>query len=143
MPASRRESENAVGSYDVDVVVVNSAVVVAVSMTSSSSADIFRHLFPPLLLVLPLAREEKNDDDDDDARKREAQKWHSRRRLRVVILFDGATAARADIARMMCVILKMAKIFSLKTLIVVIIKSVSHPVVHVRVVVLVFKIFTC
>lgn len=109
MPASRRESENAVGSYDVDVVVVNSAVVVAVSMTSLSSArvDIFRHLFVVLLLVL-LARIEK--DDDDDARKREAQKWHSRR-LRVVILIGGATAARADIARMMCIILKMAKIF--------------------------------
>jgi len=72
MPASRRESENAVGSYDVDVVVVNSAVV-AVSMTSLSSAaarvEIFRHLF--LLLLLVLAREGK---DDDDARKREAQK---------------------------------------------------------------------
>ena len=107
MPASRRESENAVGSYDVDVVVVNSAVV-AVSMTSSSSArvDIFRHLFVVLLLVL-LAREEKDDDDDDDARKREAQKWHSRR-LRAFILTGGATAARADIARMMCIILKMA-----------------------------------
>ena len=99
MPASRRESENAVGSYDVDVVVVNSAVVVAVSMTSSSArVDIFRHLF--LLLLLVLAREGK---DDDDARKREAQKWHSRR-LRVVILFGGATAARADIARMICVL---------------------------------------
>jgi len=102
MPASRRESENAVGSYDVDVVVVNIAVVVAVSMTSLSSAaarvEIFRHLF--LLLLLVLAREGK---DNDDARKREAQKWHSRR-LRVVILFGGATAARADIARMICVL---------------------------------------
>ena len=115
-----------------DVVVI---AVVAVSMTSLSSADarveIFRHLCRRRRLLL--AREDDDDDDDD------AQKWHSRR-LRVVFLFGGATAARADIARMMCVILKMAKIFSLKTLI---IKSVSRPVVHVRVVVLVFKIFTC
>ena len=91
-----------------DVVVV--IAVVAVSMTSLSSAaarvEIFRHLFVVLLLVL-LAREEKDDDDDDDARKREAQKWHSRR-LRAFILTGGATAARADIARMMCIILKMA-----------------------------------
>jgi hypothetical protein len=111
MPASRRESENAVGSYDVDVVVVIIAVV-AVSMTSLSSADaarvdVFRHL--SLLLLLLLAREER---DDDDARKREAQKWHSRRLRTVVFLIGGAIAARADIARIISVILlKMAKIF--------------------------------
>jgi len=115
MPASRRESENAVGSYDVDVVVV--IAVVADSMTSLSSAaaarvEIFRYLF--LLLLLLLAREEKDDDDDDDA-----QKWHSRR-LRVVFLIGGATAARADIARINLYCIKSGGKFSptyLKTLI--------------------------
>jgi hypothetical protein len=117
MPASRRESENAVGSYDVDVVVV--IAVVADSMTSLSSAaarvEIFRHLF--LLLLLLLAREEKDDDDDDD--DDDAQKWHSRR-LRVVFLIGGATAARADIARINLYCIKSGGKFSptyLKTLI--------------------------
>ena len=116
MPASRRESENAVGSYDVDVVVV--IAVVADSMTSLSSAaaarvEIFRHLV--LLLLLLLAREEKDDDDDDD----DAQKWHSRR-PRVVFLIGGATAARADIARINLYCIKSGGKFSptyLKTLI--------------------------
>ena len=118
MPASRRESENAVGSYDVDVVVV--IAVVADSMTSLSSAaarvEIFRYLF--LLLLLLLAREEKDDDDDDDDDD-DAQKWHSRR-LRVVFLIGGATAARADIARINLYCIKSGGKFSptyLKTLI--------------------------
>ena len=118
MPASRRESENAVGSYDVDVVVV--IAVVADSMTSLSSAaaarvEIFRYLF--LLLLLLLAREEKDDDDDDD--DDDAQKWHSRR-PRVVFLIGGATAARADIARINLYCIKSGGKFSptyLKTLI--------------------------
>jgi hypothetical protein len=112
MPASRRESENAVGSYDVDVVVI---AVVAVSMTSLSSADaarvdVFRHL--SLLLLLLLAREER---DDDDARKREAQKWHSRRLRTVVFLIGGAIAARADIARIISITIKNGENFPLKT----------------------------
>ena len=111
MPASRRESENAVGSYDVDVVVV--IAVVADSMTSLSSAaarvEIFRHLFLLLLLLL-LAREEKDDDDDDDDDD-DAQKWHSRR-LRVVFLIGGATAARADIARINLYCIKSGGKFS-------------------------------
>ena len=84
-----------------DVVVI---AVVAVSMTSLSSADarveIFRHLCRRRRLLL--AREDDDDDDDD------AQKWHSRR-LRVVFLIGGATAARADIARIkFCIVLKVA-----------------------------------
>lgn len=134
MPASRRESENAVGSYDVDVVVI--IAVVAVSMTSLSNArvDVFRHLV--FLLLLPLkAREEK---DDDDARKREAQKWHSRR-LRVFILtIGGATAARADIARINLYCIKSGGKFSPTYLKTLIIESVCL-VVRVRVVILVFK----